>query len=84
MVLQERLAHLLKCISGTCEDELDGTAWDVIAAHVAEALLHGEPLTPAIQRYLDNSPDCREEFYALVAILKSEQQIGNVPMDSSV
>lgn len=47
--------------------------WDKEAARVAEMVSRGEHLAPALQRYLDNAPDCREEFEALVAILKAEE-----------
>jgi len=32
-----------------------------------------ESLLPEIRQYLDNSPDCCEEFEAVVAIMRAEQ-----------
>lgn len=70
--MRDRLIELLRCIYGTCDEELDGSVWDVEAARVAEMVLRGEPIEAHIQQYLSNSPDCREEFMALVAIMKAE------------
>jgi hypothetical protein len=76
-MIEDRLQNLMRCICQTKEEEIDGMTWDLQMARVAEMAARGEDISsalPAIQQYLDNSPDCREEFEALVAILKAEAQ----------
>lgn len=72
---EQRLQNLLRCIFSTREEEIDAEAWDLQMERVAEMAANGEDIQrvlPAIQQYLDNAPDCRAEFDALVAMLKSE------------
>lgn len=72
-MVNKRLAELLRCVYGTCDQEIDGTTWDQEACKVAEMIVRGEDIAPLLSQYLDNSPDCREEFLALVAILRAER-----------
>ncbi len=78
----ERLKALLQCIYTTREEEIDGAAWDLQTERVAEMAANGEDISavlPAIQQYLTNAHDCREEFNALVAMLRAET---NSPEDT--
>jgi len=72
-MVNRRLAELLRCVYGTCDEEIDGMTWDEQACRVAEMIVRGEDISPLLKQYLDNSPDCREEFMALVAILRAER-----------
>lgn len=77
---EEKLHSLLRCILSTREEEIDGEAWDMQMERVAEMAANGENIgvvLPAIQQYLDNAPDCRAEFEALVAMLRAEAQSTN-------
>lgn len=71
--MEDRLIELLRCVYRTCEDELDGMDWDAEVARVAEMVVQGQSLAPVLQTYLDNAHDCREEFYAMIAMLQAEQ-----------
>jgi hypothetical protein len=75
METAERLRSLITCICKTREEEIDSVAWDLQMERVAEMAAQGEDIAtvlPAIQHYLENAPDCREEFNALVAMLRAE------------
>ncbi len=57
-------------------DEVEYTCDDVhrLLDQFAEAVLHGKDaarLMPLVQRHLDMCPDCREEFEALMRILRA-------------
>ena len=70
---EERFARLMQCICKTREEEIDSATWDLQMERVAEMAVNGENISavlPAIEQYLDNSPDCAEEFRALVAMLR--------------
>jgi hypothetical protein len=78
MVTEEKITELLRCIFETQEEEIDCEAWDCQMTRVAEMLAHGEDINtilPAISHYLKNAPDCREELYAMVAMLQAEAEI---------
>jgi hypothetical protein len=69
----------MRCICQTKEEEIDGVAWDLQMINLAEMAARGADIAtlyPAIQQYLNNSPDCYEEFRALVAMLKAEIELG--------
>ena len=72
--LSKRLAELLRCVANTCDEEIDTLQFDDQAAQMAEALVQGRDLTPEIQHYLQNAPDCREEFFAMVSMLRALQE----------
>lgn len=79
MTVEERLQNLMRCICQTKEEEIDGVAWDLQMINLAEMAARGADIAtlyPAIQQYLNNSPDCYEEFRALVAMLKAEIELG--------
>ncbi|KAB2904517.1 MAG: hypothetical protein F9K27_08375 [Anaerolineae bacterium] len=79
MTVEERLQNLMRCICQTKEEEIDGVAWDLQMINLAEMAARGTDIAtlyPAIQQYLNNSPDCYEEFRALVAMLKAEIELG--------
>jgi len=59
-------------------DEVEYTCDDVLRLldQFAEAVLRGEDaarLMPLVQRHLDMCPDCREEFEALMRILRASR-----------
>lgn len=75
MTVEQHIQKLMKCICQTKEEEIDGVVWDLQMIKVAEMVARGEDIAtrfPAIQQYLNNSPDCYEEFCALVAMIKCE------------
>jgi hypothetical protein len=77
MDVETRLKDLLRCIYKTREEEINPVAWDLHMEQVAEMAANGEDiqaLLPAIYHYLENSPDCREEFRALVAMIRTEHE----------
>ena len=83
--LEDRFRKLLYCIMQTHEEEIDSEAWDLQFERVAEMAVNGENIAavlPAIQQYLENSPDCNEEFCAVVAMLRAEK-MGMLPDDNS-
>lgn len=78
MLVEDKLQELLRCIFKTREEEIDSATWDLYMERVAEMALNGEDIAtvlPAIQHYLENAPDCREEFRALVAMLRAERML---------
>ena len=65
-------------------DEVEYTCDDVhrLLDQFAEAVLRGEDaakLMPLVQRHLDMCPDCREEFEALMRILRASPASGASP-----
>lgn len=79
MTVEEHIQKLMRCICQTREEEIDGIAWDLQMIKMAELAARGEDIAisyPAIQQYLNNSPDCYEEFRALVAMIKAELEYG--------
>lgn len=73
--LELRLKNLLQCIFQTREEEIDPMAWDLQFERVVEMAVNGQDIgsvLPAIEQYLQNSPDCNEEFRAVVAMMKAE------------
>lgn len=77
MNINERLKALIDCLASTQDDEADCIEFDVEADCLAEWLASGAAPTsvikPRIQAHLDHSRDCKEEFEALIAILKAAQ-----------
>lgn len=77
MTVKQRIHDLLRCVYATNEEELDPMTWDLQMERVAEMAANGEDISavlPAIQQYLGNSPDCRQEFDALVAMMRAEKE----------
>jgi hypothetical protein len=71
----ERIRALLECLSNTASEEADCQEFDRQVDCLAELLAAGGPLdqiSPEIQAHLKNSRDCREEFEALIFVLKAE------------
>lgn len=80
MTVEESLQKLMKCICQTREEEIDAVAWDMQMIKMAEMAARGEDIAtlfPAVQQYLNNSPDCYEEFRALVSMLKAESEMND-------
>ncbi len=78
MTVEQHIQKLMRCICQTSEEELDGMTWDLQMIKIAELAACGEDIAvrfPAIQQYLNNSPDCYEEFKALVAMIKCEMEM---------
>ncbi len=57
----------IECDCETCNEQLDCLAELVAVGHDPNKLL------PAVQAHLDCCADCREEFEALLCILRAEQ-----------
>ncbi|NDJ85648.1 MAG: hypothetical protein GYB66_07160 [Chloroflexi bacterium] len=71
-----QIKALIDCLSATQEDEADCVEFDREMDCLAEWIASGAPasvIKPAIDVHLQQSPDCNEEFQALVAVLKAEQ-----------
>lgn len=77
MDVNERLKALLDCLSSTEEDEADCSEFDLEIDCLAEWLASGAApasvIKPRIQAHLEHSADCKEEFDALVSILKAAE-----------
>jgi hypothetical protein len=74
--MNDRLKALINCLSSTQEDEADCMEFDGEVDCLAEMLAAGAPasvIKPRIAAHIEHSADCREEFDALVAILKAER-----------
>jgi DNA-binding FadR family transcriptional regulator len=74
---EERLAQLMRCICQTREEEIDSATWDLQFERVAEMAANGVDIStvlPAIEQYLTNSPDCAEEFRALVTMMRANSE----------
>lgn len=74
--LSPEMKALLDCLCKTKDVEADCSEFDGRAECLAEMLASGVDATeigPALEAHLQHSCDCREEFEALVSILKAEQ-----------
>ena len=73
----ERVKSLMNCLEQTLDNEADCREFDIQMDYIAEALANGrstsELLTPEFEAHLLHSNDCKEEFNALIAILKAEE-----------
>lgn len=70
-----RLLALVESILSTHEDELDCDGCDAAMPYLAELVsAGGDPalILPAVQEHLRRCGACREEFEALVAIVRAE------------
>jgi hypothetical protein len=66
---------LLKCLSETRDVEADCIEFGSQVDCLAEIIASGSPeavITPEIQAHLIHSCDCREEFEALITVLKAD------------
>lgn len=74
---KDEVQSLIDCLATTREDEMDclefNRRMDCLAEMLAEGKSAEEVLTPEIEAHLRHSADCREEFDALLAILKAEE-----------
>lgn len=74
--LNERMQALLNCLSTTSDNEADCLEFGMQSDCLAELLAagaNGDVVIPQdIKAHLLNSRDCREEFEALIAVLKAE------------
>jgi hypothetical protein len=72
-----RLQSLINCLSKTLESEADCAEFDAqmdcLAEFLAQGVLPLEDIPANIQAHLQQSRDCKEEFEALIAILKAEE-----------
>ncbi len=66
MALHETGTECVDC--ETCGEQIDCLA-DLLASNCGDP----KDLLPAVQRHLECCRDCREEFEALLAILRAEQ-----------
>lgn len=77
MDINERLKALIDCLASTQDDEADCMEFDIEVDCLAEWLASGAApasiVKPRIQAHLEHSRDCKEEFDALVAILKAAE-----------
>ena len=73
---EERVKSLLDCLATTLDSEADceqfNTEMDCLAELIAEGKARGDVLSPEIEAHIKHSKDCREEFEALIAILRAE------------
>jgi hypothetical protein len=73
--IDNKIRALIECLSNTAENEADCLEFDRKVDCLAELLAAGgssDSITPDMAAHLHNSRDCREEFEALIAILKAE------------
>ena len=72
-----QIQSLIDCLATTQEVEDDCAEFDKKMDCLAELLAQGkspsEVITPEVETHLLHSNDCREEFEALIAILKAEE-----------
>jgi hypothetical protein len=71
----ERLLGVVQAIFDVHADEMDCAGCDAEMPHLAELISAGEDpslLLPAVMAHLCHCGDCREEFDALVAVLRAE------------
>jgi hypothetical protein len=83
--MNDRLKALINCLSSTQENEADCMEFDTEVDCLAEMIAAGAPasvIKPKIAAHIEHSPDCREEFDALVAILKAERDGELVDQDT--
>ncbi len=72
-----QLLALVEAIFATHEYELDCDGCDAEMPYLAEMVNAGEDpvlLLPAVQEHLNRCQDCREEFEALLAIVRAESE----------
>jgi predicted anti-sigma-YlaC factor YlaD len=70
-----QLLAMVEAIFTSHEDEVDCEGCDAEMPHLVELIDAGEDpalLLPAVQEHLNRCRDCREEFEALLAIIKAE------------
>ncbi len=70
-----QLLAMVEAIFAAHEGEIDCDGCDQEMAHMVELINAGEDpalLLPAVQEHLDFCGDCREEFEALLAIVRAE------------
>ncbi|MBN1966162.1 MAG: hypothetical protein JW910_16050 [Anaerolineae bacterium] len=71
----EKLLGIAGAIFSVHEDELDCEGCDAEMPHLAEIIEAGEDpkkLLPAVVAHLEICHDCREEFEALLAVIRAE------------
>lgn len=73
---RDRLDRLLQCLIAAHEEdhiscESCGEQFECLAEQTAQSA-DISVILPAVERHLACCPDCREEFEALVAILRAE------------
>lgn len=72
----KQLLSMVERIFETHADEIDCEGCDAEMPHFAELMAAGQDparLLPLVQDHLDRCGDCREEFEALLAILRADQ-----------
>ncbi|MFC1960116.1 hypothetical protein ACFLYO_05360 [Chloroflexota bacterium] len=70
-----QLMAMVEAIFTAHEDELDCAGCDTEMAHLVELIEAGQDpslLLPAVQEHLNRCRDCREEFEALLMIVRAE------------
>lgn len=74
---REQIKSLLNCLSTTLDDEADceqfNMEMDCLAEMIAAGKVRGDVLSPEMEAHIKHSNDCREEFEALIAILRAEE-----------
>ncbi|MCI0712273.1 MAG: hypothetical protein L0154_19115 [Chloroflexi bacterium] len=74
---QEQIKSLLDCLSTTLDNEADceqfNMEMDCLAEMIAAGKARGDVLSPEMEAHIKHSNDCREEFEALIAILRAEE-----------
>ncbi len=78
---QHKIQSLVDCLRNTADQEADCAEFDRKVECLAELLaslnvaeVPPDAIPPEIQSHLIQSSDCREEFEALISILKAEQR----------
>lgn len=75
---EERIQALINCLRQTRDDEADCVEFDKEMDCIAEWLAGGadpeQVVKPKIEAHIQQSPDCAEEFYSLISILKAEEE----------
>lgn len=76
---KQKIQSLVDCLRNTAEQEADCAEFDRKVECLAELLssvntaeVPPDAIPPEIQAHLQHSTDCREEFEALISILKAE------------
>jgi hypothetical protein len=72
----KQLFSMVERIFATHADEIDCEGCDAEMAHFVELMNAGQDparLLPLVQEHLDRCGDCREEFEALLAIIRAEK-----------
>ncbi len=71
-----QLLAMVEAIFAAHEGDIDCDGCDAEMPHMVELINAGEDpalLLPAVQEHLNHCCDCREEFEALLAIVKAEK-----------